>query len=292
LSEGPLRIEAGPWTADIAAEGAELKRLQWKDRDLLWSGDPLWWGRTAPLLFPVVGAVSNGEIRVGERAYPMPKHGFARDLRWTVDAHEGDSLTLSLADSPKTRAHFPFAFRLKLAYRLGADGLLMTATLENPSDTPLPASFGFHPAFRWPLDAAHPKIRHRLCFEKQETAPLRRLEGDLMGAATWPSPVLGQELALHDDLFAHDALIFESLQSRSLRYGVPGGINLLLTWNLPHLGVWTKPGAPFLCLEPWQGFADPAGFSGEFADKPGQAILPPKSSKTWSCLISAEDSSE
>lgn len=292
MSDGPLRIEAGPWTADIAAEGAELKRLRWKGVDLLWNGDPTWWGRTAPVLFPVVGAVSNGEIRVGANVYPMPKHGFARDLRWKVEAHEGPSLTLSLGDSPETRTHLPFAFRLLLTYRINADGLLMTATLENPSDTALPASFGFHPAFRWPLDAAHPKLAHRLRFEREETAPLRRLEGDLMGQPIWPNPIVGQELALHDDLFEHDALIFTEPLSRGLRYGVPGGLELLLTWNLPHLGVWTKPGAPFLCLEPWQGFADPVGFSGDLADKPGQAILPPKSSKTWSCLISAEDSSE
>ncbi len=292
MSQPLLRIEAGPWAADIAAEGAELKALRWKDIDLLWSGDPAWWGRTAPLLFPVVGAVANGVIRVDERTYPMPKHGFARDLTWKVETCESDSLTLSLGDSPKTRIHFPFAFRLLLTYRLDSDGLLMAATLENPAEVPLPASFGFHPAFRWPLDAAHSKTDHRLRFEAEEMAPLRRLDGDLMGEAPWPNPVLRQELALRDDLFAHDALIFDQLQSRRLRYGVPGGLELLLTWNLPHLGVWTKPGAPFLCLEPWQGFADPAGFPGPFSEKPGQAILAPKASKAWSCLISAEDSSE
>lgn len=277
-------LACGAWRAEIDPQGAELKRLVWDGAELLWEGDPAWWARTAPILFPVVGATAGGLIRVDGRIHAMPKHGFARDLPWFLFERTEASATLRLADSDATRKAYPFAFRLDLTYALREDGLAMTARLHNPGANALPASFGFHPAFRWPLDPAHPREAHRVAFTPKDPGPLRRLDGDLLGGEA-PSPVAEGRLVLRDDLFADDALIFATASPRELRYGVPGGRELILRHDLPHLGLWTKPGAPFLCLEPWQGYADPVGFSGPFEAKPGAVLLAPGKTRAWSCLI-------
>lgn len=287
-----IHIAHGPWEATILPLGAELKRLRWKGQDLLWSGDPAWWARTAPVLFPVVGAVEGGVIRVHDRSHPMPKHGFARDRAWSVVAETECSATFRLVDDDATRHHYPFAFRLDLRFHLGEEGLRMEAELHNPGERALPASFGFHPAFRWPLWEGHDRSAHCIAFDQPEPSDLRRLEGDVLGATRWPTPVVGSTLALTDSLFDHDALIWDAPHSRALRFGVPGERALVLRWDLPHLGIWTKPGAPFLCLEPWQGFADPVGFSGAFEHKPGIAEISPQGHRTWSALISIAEPSE
>lgn len=286
-----IHLAANDWAAEISPLGAELKVLRWRGRELLWNGDPAWWGRTAPLLFPVVGACKDGMIRVEGRAHPMPKHGFARDLAWTVARADPGEALFVLEATGATRGAYPFDFRLSLAFRLD-QGLAMTARLENPGAAPLPASFGFHPAFRWPLDPAFPREAHRVRFEREEPSPLRRLSGDFLAPAPIPTPVKGRDLELRDELFIHDALVWDAPRSRGLAYGPPGGLTLRLEWDLPHLGIWTKPGAPFLCLEPWQGLADPEGFQGDFPEKPGVILVPPSGHKIWSCLISCAHPSE
>jgi galactose mutarotase-like enzyme len=53
---------------------------------------------------------------------------------------------------------------------------------------------------------------------------------------------------------------------------------LEVRWDgFPQLGVWSKPGAGFLCIEPWRGYASPEGFDGEFTDKPGIFLVSPGS---------------
>jgi galactose mutarotase-like enzyme len=149
----------------------------------------------------------------------------------------------------------------------------------------MPASFGFHPAFRWPLSPSLPREQHEIRFAKRERAPIRRLANGLLGE-TVPSPVRGDRLALADSLFAHDALIWDRLQSRSLTYQAPSGPSLRLDYpQLPHLGIWSKPGAGFVCLEPWQGFASPVGFDGELSDKPGILVLPAEATKVFELSV-------
>lgn len=281
-----IALRCGEAAAEIAPQGAELRRWSCFGREWLWSGDPAWWNRVSPLLFPIVGALRGGTFTHGGQSYALPRHGFARDLPWTPVEHTAEAVRLRLVDTESTRAVYPFPFQLDVGYRLGPDSLHLQATLTNPGSEDLPASFGLHPAFRWPLDPAFPKDAHHVRFEHPEPGPLRRLEGDLLGG-TAPSPVEGRDLPLSDDLFSQDALVWEGPRSRSLVYGVPGGPALRLAWDLPQLALWSKPGAPFLCLEPWQGHADPEDFDGPLLDKPGVVRVPPGETRVWSCLIQA-----
>jgi galactose mutarotase-like enzyme len=135
----------------------------------------------------------------------------------------------------------------------------------------MPASFGFHPALRWPLPYGQPRAAHVITFEKEEKAPIRRLDSDgLVLPGGFPTPVAGRAWALRDDQFTDDAVIFDALASRRLQYGAKAGPQIEVGFaDTPYLGVWTRPGADFICIEPWHGIADPQGFGGAFGDKPG-----------------------
>jgi galactose mutarotase-like enzyme len=286
-----ITIRSAALTAEISPAGAELRRLQDEaGRDLLWDGDPAFWTGRAPILFPVIGAVDGDVIRVDGETYPMPKHGFARRRDFALIESRADAVLFRLEDDAATRTSYPFAFRLDIGFAIDGAALVHTAKLTNMGDRPLPASFGFHPAFRWPLPWGGARADHRLRFSAPEPAPIRRIDGaGLLRPDPEPSPVQGHDLVLEDALFEDDALIFDQLASRAVEFGAPGTRRLRVSFpESPHLGVWTKPGAGFLCIEPWQGFADPEGYDGPFKDKPGVVITSPGASRSWALRIDIE----
>jgi galactose mutarotase-like enzyme len=268
LRNDHLRVE-------IAPHGAELVRLQdATGADWLHDGDPVWWTGRAPILFPMVGRAAGDQIRVDGRKYPLPQHGFARRSLFEVVEAGPHRALLRLTDSEATRAAYPFAFRLDVAYALDGATLNVVATVANADEKPMPFSLGFHPAFRWPLPGA--KGAHEARFEKPEPAPIRRLADGLLDPFAQKNPAASGLLPLEPGLFAQDALIFDQLSSRRVAFGPRGGPEVAVSFpGLPHFALWTKPGAPFLCLEPWQGFAATKDFDGEFADRRGVVTLAP-----------------
>jgi galactose mutarotase-like enzyme len=277
-------------SAVIAAAGAELQSLVPRGgEELIWQGDSAVWPWHAPNLFPIVGALADDTLVHGGRRYPMARHGFLRQSRCELVEAAADRCAFRLVDDERTRAQYPFAFALVVRYRLAGDRLEQTFELANPGERPLHASLGAHPAFRWPLASGSARPAHRVVFAQAEPAPIRRLAGPLLDPTPQPSPVKGRVLELDDALFEADALIFDRLRSRSLLFGAPDGPAIELAFpDFPHLGIWTKPGgAPFLCLEPWQGHASPVGFTGELALKPGIATLAPGERRSWRLAIRA-----
>jgi len=277
-----IRIASDALAAAIDPLGAELKSLADGDgRELMTNADPAYWSGHAPLLFPVVGRPNGDTIRVDGRTYPMKQHGFARRLPFAVEAHGPDHARFVLTDSGETRAHYPFAFRLQVDYRVAAATLSVEVTIANPADEPLPASFGFHPAFAWPLPYGRARADHRIAFSADEPDPVRAIAADgTIAAGTNPSPLAGRTLALTDDLFAHDALVWDRVRSDGVTYGAADGPQLRIDFpDTPMLGIWTKPGAAFVCVEPWHGIADPEGYAGGFRDKPGVFQVAPGGSK-------------
>jgi galactose mutarotase-like enzyme len=267
-----IHIATDTMSAEFSTYGAEMRVLRDEaGRDLLSDGPPAYWTGRAPLLFPIVGAVNRDTIRIDGKAYPMAKHGFARKSVFAVVDHQSDRATFRLEADKATRAQYPFDFRLDITFSIAGATLTAEAVLTNPNETALPASFGFHPAFRWPLPWGGDRADHRLTFAQAEPAPIRRIDtkSGLVLPDPRPTPVEGDTLAPRDDLFVEDAVIFDRLNSRKVRFGVPGGRAIEVDFaDMPLLGVWTKPGAPFLCIEPWQGLADPVGYDGDFAAKP------------------------
>lgn len=285
------RLHLDNLEARIAAHGAELQALRFGDADLLWAAGPLW-ARHAPLLFPIVGGLKDDTLRHRGIAYAMPKHGFARDLDFAWISRSDASCSLELRDDEATRKRYPFPFRLTVTYTLEVSGLRMDLTLHNPGADPLPASLGLHPAFRWPLSPNLSKTAHRLVFDSDEPGPMRRLDArGLLTPDFHPTPIQNRVLALSEDLFEEDALLFLDPRSRGLRFEAEGGPSLSLRWEgFPHLGLWTKPdrGPAFLCIEPWEGHADPEEWDGDFEDKPGSFLLQPGDTRHWALTMAME----
>jgi galactose mutarotase-like enzyme len=286
MPEDQHTIHGDGVTATVLAHGAELCSLKTDDLELIWQAGPEW-KRHAPLLFPIVGKLRGDQLRHRGKSYPMTQHGFARDSRFEWVERGRNSCRLVLVDNAGTRARYPFAFRLAVTYSLRGTDLDVTLEIENPGEEMLPASIGGHPAFNWPLRPGMAKENYRLAFAQAEPAPIRRLKDGLLRATPEPSPIRGRDLVLSERLFDDDAIILDSVASTSVRYAADKGPSLEMSWDgFRELGIWSKPGgAPFLCIEPWRGFASPAEFDGEFVDKPGLMHLKPGEARRLSYRV-------
>lgn len=279
-------------SADISSLGAELQSLvDGEGRQLMTDADPAFWRGRAPVLFPIVGRLNNDRYRLDGVEYEMPKHGFARRSQFAIMRSDSASVTFRLEDSEATRAAYPFPFALEMAFAVQDRSLTMTAVVRNTGDAPLPASFGFHPAFAWPLPFGGGKEDHVIRFEHDESGTLREITPDgQIAAADRASPVMGNVLHLEDALFTNDALVWDGLASHRLDYGVPGKLGLSVAFpDTSKLGIWMKPGARYLCIEPWAGLADPEGFAGDFRSKPGVFEVAPGENRSFVMSVTVSE---
>ena len=287
MSDDRHTITSNGLSATVLAHGAELCSLKTADGlELVWQAGPEW-RRHAPLLFPIVGRLKNDQLRHGGKSYPMTQHGFARDSRFEWVKRRGDFCRLMLTGNSETRSRYPFAFRFTVTYTLHEADLDVAFEIENPGDEILPASVGGHPAFNWPLLPGTAKESYHLHFSNEEPAPIRRLKDGLLRAEPVLSLITGKSLSLSERLFDDDAIILDQLASHSVRYAADKGPSLDISWDgFRELGIWSKPGgAPFLCIEPWRGFASPSDFDGEFVHKPGLMQIKPGATERLSYRI-------
>ena len=271
-----VRLHHGPASAALALTGAEPVSWMVDGRELIWGGDPGFWAGQAPILFPVVGASAGGVVRVEGRAHPMPQHGFARRLPFSLAERTEDSACLVLRDSTETLAAYPFPFRLDVIAHLDEDTLALTFAVTNTGSAEMPFSLGFHPAFPWPFDGG-PREAYAVAFEGDETGAIPDVApGGLLRRGSRRLALDGRRLALDPSLFA-EALCFLDARSRSLRFLSPSGTSITMeTDGFAHLALWTKPEAPFLSLEAWTGHADWDGFSGELRERASITLLAPR----------------
>lgn len=284
MSDALIEIGSGQLSAAINPFGAELTHLRDAEgRELMTDADPAYWTGHAPILFPIVGRLNGDTLRIDGQSYEMKQHGFARRSLFELVDHAASRALFRLGASDATRAHYPFDFTLEVTFSIDTATLTIDVRIENPGDAPLPASLGFHPAFAWPLPYGRPRADHRIIFAADERDEIIELDDGLF-AATRPSPLDGRVLRLADDMFAQDALIWDPVASQSVTYGAGDGPHLRIDFpGTPYLGIWTKPGAAFVCVEPWHGHADPAGFDGDFRAKPGVFEVAP--GDNWTCRM-------
>jgi galactose mutarotase-like enzyme len=278
-----VSLGSGELTARIDPLGAQLTALvDSSGRDLLWDGDPAVWSGRAPLLFPIVGELAGGRYRLGDRSFALPRHGFARRSVFAVVASTADRALFRLQADPASRALYPFEFELDVEFTVRGSSLTIAAVVKNTGPSPLPASFGFHPALRWPLPYGQPRAAHTIEFAADEPAAVRRLDAHgLLDPKPQPTPILARRLALADPLFTNDVVILDQVQSRFVTYGADSGPRIRVSFpDAPYLGLWTKPGAQFICIEPWHGIADPEGYTGDFTAKPGIFSVAPGADRT------------
>ncbi len=272
-----MRIANDQLAVEIAPLGAELQSIRSADGgDWLWSGDGAFWTGRAPLLFPVVGKSPGGVVNIEGSPYPMQPHGFARRSVFAATDGGAGHARLTLTASETTRKSFPFEFSLAVTYRLEGTTLHTIVEVTNADRRSMPFGFGFHPAFVWPLPGAAGQA-HTLRLAGVAEPKYQSLDGDgLIKPELHQSPFSSGELVLDPALFGNDALLFAGGVGDGIVYGASGGASVTLTWsNLPNFAVWTKPGAPFLCLEPWHGMSALAGAGGEMIARPSTIVLPP-----------------
>jgi len=270
-------LRSSELTAEIDAHGAQLFTLRDRaGRDLLWDGNAAVWSGRAPLLFPIVGALVNGSYRCDSETYRLPRHGFARDRTFSIEEVTSSRAVFKLNADASSFLVYPFRFELEIRFELLGPTLSLTTSIRNRGDTDMPASFGYHPGFRWPLPYGQPRMAHFIEFESEETDPIRRIDSaGLVMPEHYPTPVSHRRLTLDDSLFLDDVVIFDQINSRSVIYGSDAGPRIQVAFpDAAYLGIWTKPGAYFICIEPWHGVTDYQGFSGEITEKAGVFVLP------------------
>ncbi len=272
--------------ATVRAQGGELIALADANGPALWNGGPDW-PRHAPVLFPIVGRLTDDTLIHEGRSYRLTQHGFARDSLFSWVERSTDRAVLELRESPETLAIYPFRFVLQMIYAVADDTLTVTSRVSNPADVPLICGVGAHPAFLWPLTEDIAKEAHRLTFPQAEPGQGLGVEAGLLGPAI-PLPFSGTDLPLDENLFVNDAIVIPDTVNRSVRFAALDGSGresraLTVSWEGDKdLGIWSKPtGAPFLCIEPWFSMASPIGWQGEIAEKPGILRLAPGESRDF-----------
>jgi galactose mutarotase-like enzyme len=270
-----LMLRAGSARASISLRGAEWRQWSARGSDLLWPGDPAVWSGVAPILFPVVGWTHGGRVCIGDAVYPLGLHGFTGEMEFAIAQRSESYACLVSEDSERTRALYPFAFRLEVEYRLSPAGMEVVLTVENTGSAPVPYAIGLHPGFRWPFAGSGEP--HRMIFEAAEDPEVPVIApGGLFSSRKRPVPLERQMLRLTPDLFAQEALCFLNIASRKLLYDNGAGQGLLVTLeNFPHAALWARPPAQFLAIEAWTGHGDPENFEGDLFDKPSMITLEP-----------------
>jgi len=274
--ETEIRLAHGAATATIKLVGAEPVAWSVKGRDLLWHGDARWWPQCAPILFPIVGRLRNGRVRIGNDVYAMGVHGFARSMPFAVVECGADHVRFVLTHSAETLAAYPFPFSLTVDYRLSDTTLSAEFMVSNPGDTPLPYALGFHPGFRWPFAGGHPE-EYAIEFAEQERAEIPVITADgLFSSKQRTVPLDGRRLPLSHELLSSEALCFLDARSREVRFLAPDGTAIRVhAEGFPHFALWSRPPGPFLCIESWTGFGDPDDFDGDITTKPSMRFLAP-----------------
>ena len=253
----------------VADAGAELISVYDKDRqtERIWTGDPAVWNRHAPILFPFVGKVADGKYRIGGNEYAMKtQHGFARDMDFACTEETAVSTAHCLAASAATRAAYPYEFRLTVRHLLEGRQLRVEWTVENRGDERMYYSIGGHPGFLLPDG-----IRKEDCFLLFPGMDALSYISVNKGGYALPEKktlsLSGSAVRYQEDI--PDTWIFENRQVKQAGIATPDGqVYVLLSCEqFPTLAVWANPKGPFICLEPWFGRTDDAGFSGAIDQK-------------------------
>lgn len=269
-------------TVRVKEHGAELCSIVKDDTEYLWQADPAFWGRHSPVLFPIVGSVWNGRYRVGDKEFVLGQHGFARDMDFKLVSGSDTEVRYRLESSDDTSAKYPWQFVLEIAYRLHGNKVDVIWEVINPSGEDMFFQIGAHPAFNYPDYDPETEDRGYLSFDIKDDLQCIRIreKGCVNADVTYPLEIPQDGLLpLKKDTFdAIDTLMLQDRQiGRVTLYRNDASAWLSLSFDAPVVGIWSPPGknAPFICIEPWYGRCDRAGYEGDFRDKDWMNRLAP-----------------
>lgn len=273
---------------EINSFGAELCSMKKVSEDIeyIWQGDPSYWKRHSPILFPIVGKLIDNTYTYNEETYHMTQHGFARDYEFELVEDTPTSLVFMLESNIETLKLYPFSFRLYLSYTLEDSGLIVGYKVVNKSIDDMLFSIGAHPAFNWPL-AGGSKEDYYFELKGNSLHSLKICDKGI-SKDKYPVEVEDNKIWLTEGLFINDALIFDDLKEKAitLKNRIDDLFVEMKFNDFPYLALWSKPtGAPFVCIEPWCGIADFDNHDQKFENKEGLIKLESKEVFTTSYII-------
>ncbi len=278
----------------IKLKGAELSSVKSttnNEREFVWQADKTVWGSHAPNLFPIIGCMKNDNYIYDGKIYNMPKHGFVRHNEdFVVKTRSEHSITFLLTSNSELYTLFPFKFEFEITYVLDKNKLTLNHSIRNLDSKVMYFSLGGHPAFNCPLYSNEDYTEYYLDFSSEENSKsyLLNMVNGLVTSKTKPVFNDGNKIYLKPDLFNEDALIFKDLKSRqvTLKHKQKGTVLSVKFDDFPYLGIWAKPNAPYICIEPWLGIADSEGATQKIEEKEGILSLEPN--KTFKASYSIE----
>lgn len=261
-------------TVLVKEHGAELASIRKGSTEYLWQADPAFWGRHSPVLFPIVGSVWEKRYRVGGREYGLGQHGFARDMDFSLVSSSDAEVRYRLESSEETLEKYPWPFVLEIAYRLHGNKLDVIWEVENPGTEDMYFQIGAHPAFNYPdYDPDRPE-RGFFSFDRSDGLECIRIKekGCVDVETKYPLEVPADGLlpVTRETFDAIDTIMLQDSQIGKVTFHrIDGSPWLSLSFDAPVVGIWSPPtkNAPFICIEPWYGRCDRAGYEGEFKDK-------------------------
>lgn len=246
--------------------GCELSSVFSKkdNYEYLWQGDESIWYGQSPILFPIVGRLIDDKYTLNNIEYTMPKHGFARKMNWSLLSKEDDTMSFILSETEDTLNIFPYKFDLIVTYTIEENKLKVNHCVVNKNDCDMYFSLGAHPGFNC-------NINDKLVFDEDETLSTEKI--DLVNSLRLPEtyPVLdnSREIIITEHIFDEDALILHGIKSKNitLKHSDDKHTVVFDMGNSPYLGIWAKPAAPYVCIEPWYGVNDSFERKNDFSQK-------------------------
>lgn len=274
-----IRIENDILAVESKTAGAELTSIRLKSdgTEYLWQGDPKYWARQSPLLFPIVGAVANNQYTFAGKTYPMKNHGFARESEFEITHESAEAVRYTLRANPATLAVYPFRFRLDAGYTLEGNAVVVSWDVLNEGEGPMWFSVGAHPAFNCPIAAGGEFNDYFLEFNEAESIGRQFVNAANLCIAGKNEPFLRNERVkpMTQGMFDEGAYILDDFKSTSVALkGLKTDKSVTVSFPGFHeLGIWAPPGAPFVCIEPWHGIAEATDFTGDLTQKVGAVRL-------------------
>ena len=254
-------------TATFSEVGAELKSLKCDGREHIWYGDPQFWTGSSPVLFPICSGLKDDEFIYEGKTYKLQKHGFARRATFDVETVDGNTATFLLSSKNCPQDNYPFQYEFRIIYTLVGKKVNVEYNIRNLTDGDMYFSVGAHEAYHCPEGIEN----YEIIFDKKENLDAYQLDGPLLSFDTKSYGINTDTLQLDNSLFENDCLIFKNLNSRCviLRNKTTNQKIKVKFEKFPFLLIWTVPGAPFVCIEPWCGITDPINTNKQFNQKEG-----------------------
>ncbi len=283
-----IKLTSKNHSVTISKTGAETTSFYDHDlqKEYIWQGNPEFWKGQAPFLFPLVGRMPEGKLRIAGKEYSMPLHGFARTSEFTIKEQSDNRLVLTLSENDETLAMYPFAFTLVCTFELNDNTLTVSRTVQNRTDSPMPYCIGEHFGFNTPFEGR--SIRdYYLQMATLETAPVYRVTDRMELSDPEPYFENSDTIRLDEHIFDHDALIFRTLSKNgaSIRNDLDGHGASVYAPDFGQLAFWATPNSPFVCIEPWCGHISPPNTPIDLEQRCGVLTLPPHSEKTFTTTV-------